>query len=1609
MFKKLMFFILPLMVFAAPKNPTVIRGEATFSNQGNNTTIHASHNSVINYQGFDVAKHEMVQFIQPDSKSRVLNRINSTMPSQIDGALKANGIVYLVNPSGIMFGKDSVIDVGGLLAAAAHISDNDFINGIDRFKTPNGEVFNDGKILAESFVHLIGKRVTNLGQIIANEDVCAFTSDKEIFFGQADGHSFLVLQKNEQKDTVILEDDIIGSGDIYSLAIENLGSIESKTITLQTSKGQINASGSLKAKDEDKGGEIAILGDVVTINHANIDVSANNGGGEVYIGGEYKGEGDLPTAQYTYVDPKSIIQANAILEGDGGKVIVWSDNITYFDGKIAAVGGEVSGNGGFVETSGKKKLSIEEGRVHAHAINGKDGTWLLDPEDVIITDIVPAPPADDTINAPPLPYELQNPGYLSPETVVVRTAAIRNSTGAIEIWSGLDMFIYSNLDLTNPAGPSSVSFNLWLYISPGPRQYIYIDIKDKNPPLPPPPKIITSNVPLSFAGTVQFQSDTTFNCTDVTFNHEPKIISWIEGTGNPKVTFNITSPPLGSSTVRFNVDAKSSVAGWFFNDANPGVGVSAVNCGNISTKVIETDCAFTSSGTINVENFDALSANTYNVSFNRLNVTDILSTLNTGSLTCHGVATLPNAATFQNNGAVYFLGASSSFSNLIVTNTVTDFTVYNPTVALATNFSNTGILQLNNAVNQTASFDGGITVSGPSQVNLYGELNTVAQPIDIQSPMVLQSDAKITTKVYGGPDNTIDFAAIDGTYDLNINSGSSATTFNGSVGSTNKLHDLLITASPQLTFSQPVHASSIYSYTCPVVFNMGAMIEENLTVGTPPDTYYSVTFNDWVSIGSPAVDAHLIARSITTSGAADYNFQCNILCKGGGQFDHFGTLMLGALGRNQSCEFDADVNVTQATTTLNANLILYNSSSANFTNVVTVPAGNSSVRIYASQNGGIAFGNALNALSPLALDTANGAITFANTVNATRLNITSHPNISFPASVNATNLFVSGTTDLTFNGPVVITRELSGLDPNHFTFNNQTTISGSVSGGNILTQNAFNDVFGGDINGKGSGTFKNAGTLQLGTSGNKAEFRGNLLIDNTVTALTFNLRLLKANGSVNIHPALNLTRDCTIQGNGIHFYSTIDEAFCLTVDGGSSPVTFDDAIGGVTPVGCLIATGNPITFNTGSITASGGTLDFTGPVKLNIDPTTFTDTGSTGIIFRDTVDGNVVLNLDAVANITMQGNVGATPPPSPPRLKDINVVKCNNFAANATVICDAFTTTICNSSYINSLITQGRTDQDGGDINITSNGSILFGTVVNATGGSLSAPGIGKDGGDITLTSNGSSGTNPTIEIGSADVSGGPASGANAGGNAGNINILPNPGFRADSKLGDFPIVRIGLYGTISAKGGSGAPIGSDGDVNLNAAGRSKSLSVATIYSHKFKGADISIYGKDIIMGKNEALTVFGDLNLHATGRIEACDIVSVNDMLLTAPTIQIYKHMPGIIIDSKGNKITNPETHFLAGGNVTTSGILNMVGPGADPIILSLNLAGRMRNSFSDHLFYDDIPLNFHVSQLNSFSYYSNEAIEIAKEPQVDWDLLDEPYETEEDEENEDENNETL
>src|SRR3989338_1926501 len=90
--------------YSLPDGEKVEEGNATFEHPTPSIlNITASDKTVINFNSFNIAHNEVVNFIQPSISASVLSRVIGPGPSEIYGSLNANGSLFLVNPSGIHF------------------------------------------------------------------------------------------------------------------------------------------------------------------------------------------------------------------------------------------------------------------------------------------------------------------------------------------------------------------------------------------------------------------------------------------------------------------------------------------------------------------------------------------------------------------------------------------------------------------------------------------------------------------------------------------------------------------------------------------------------------------------------------------------------------------------------------------------------------------------------------------------------------------------------------------------------------------------------------------------------------------------------------------------------------------------------------------------------------------------------------------------------------------------------------------------------------------------------------------------------------------------------------------------------------------------------------------------------------------------------------------------------------------------------------------------------------------------------------------------------------------------------------------------------------------
>ncbi|MEN9725839.1 MAG: hypothetical protein RL434_205, partial [Pseudomonadota bacterium] len=87
-----------------PTGGEVVAGSGVISQSGSTLTVTQSSDKLAtNWQSFSIGAGNRVEFVQPGASAVALNRVLGSDVSVIQGALSANGQVFLVNPNGVLF------------------------------------------------------------------------------------------------------------------------------------------------------------------------------------------------------------------------------------------------------------------------------------------------------------------------------------------------------------------------------------------------------------------------------------------------------------------------------------------------------------------------------------------------------------------------------------------------------------------------------------------------------------------------------------------------------------------------------------------------------------------------------------------------------------------------------------------------------------------------------------------------------------------------------------------------------------------------------------------------------------------------------------------------------------------------------------------------------------------------------------------------------------------------------------------------------------------------------------------------------------------------------------------------------------------------------------------------------------------------------------------------------------------------------------------------------------------------------------------------------------------------------------------------------------------
>jgi len=385
------------LAHANPTAPAVAAGSATFQASGRTLTVTNAPGTIINWQSFSIGAGEITRFQQQSSLSAVLNRVTGGDPSSILGTLSSNGRVFLINPNGLLFGAGSVIDTAGFVASTLNIADRDFLAGRLKFEGGGAGVLrNEGTIRASGDIYLVGPRVENAGIIRSEGGGVALAAGQSVTITGPDAQGIqFALQAPTDTALNLGRIEASTAAGLFAGTLRHSGEIRAVSasaepggrIVLAAQKDAFVEGTAVLSADsaQGRGGSIQVTGERVGLfDTASLSARGATGGGQILVGGDYQGGNPgVRNAWRTYVAPQASLDASATANGDGGRVIVWADDITRYFGRAAAEGGPLGGNGGLVEVSGKNLLTFS-GAASLAAPAGLPGRLLLDPRDITV-------------------------------------------------------------------------------------------------------------------------------------------------------------------------------------------------------------------------------------------------------------------------------------------------------------------------------------------------------------------------------------------------------------------------------------------------------------------------------------------------------------------------------------------------------------------------------------------------------------------------------------------------------------------------------------------------------------------------------------------------------------------------------------------------------------------------------------------------------------------------------------------------------------------------------------------------------------------------------------------------------------------------------------------------------------------------------------------------------------------------------------------------------------------------------------------------------------------------------------------------------------------------
>lgn len=366
---------------ANPEAPVVIEGHAHFHENGSLMQIQCSDRTIIDWQSFSISPHEIAQFVQPNASSTVLNRVKGFVGSEILGSLQSNGILYLINPNGVLVGDGAIINTAAFFCSTLDVSNDQFLAGNELLFEGDSKssIQNLGLIQAmDGDIALIAYKIDNPGKIEALHGTASLATGQKILLKLKSDPLMNICIDGDQIDhsgTIHALQAELHSNSPYALAMNLSGTIEATGLVKENGKIFLKAEGRVELANTARlvapQGTIDIQNqDGLLIHNGTLDVSGDVGAGSISI------------ASSKFINNGSLL-ANSE-SGSGGSITVATDAayIETISGRLSAKSVEKAG--GSIAVSAGKSRFFSSGTYQVDSAQGQAGKIQITGNEIVL-------------------------------------------------------------------------------------------------------------------------------------------------------------------------------------------------------------------------------------------------------------------------------------------------------------------------------------------------------------------------------------------------------------------------------------------------------------------------------------------------------------------------------------------------------------------------------------------------------------------------------------------------------------------------------------------------------------------------------------------------------------------------------------------------------------------------------------------------------------------------------------------------------------------------------------------------------------------------------------------------------------------------------------------------------------------------------------------------------------------------------------------------------------------------------------------------------------------------------------------------------------------------